>query len=74
MIKSFVYNNAFIKCDISQFFLIINNYLAYFIIIVIDLICFKYFIIKKIINNINVELDVIEIQLIRCEDNLMLLS
>ena len=56
-----------------NFFIIINNYLAYFIIIVIDLIRFKYFMIKKIIDNIDVELDVIEIQLIRYENDLILL-
>ena len=62
MIKSFAYNNAFIKCDIFQFFLFINNNLAYFIALVIDFICFEHFIIKRIIDNIDVEFDVIEIQ------------
>ena len=61
MKKNFVYNNAFIECDISQFLFIINNYLTYIIAFVIDFIRFKHFIIKKIIDNINVELDVIEI-------------
>ena len=74
MIKSFVYNSAFIECDISQFLFIINNYLAYFIIIIIDFIRFRHFMIKKVINNINVEFDVIEIQSIRYKNNLMLLS
>ena len=74
MIKNFVYNSAFIKCDIFQLFFIINNCLAYFIAFVIDLIRFKHFMIKKIIDNINVEFDVIKIQSIRCENNLMLLS
>ena len=61
MIKNFVHNSAFIKCDIFQFLFIINNYLAYFITFVIDFIRFRHFIIKKIIDNIDVELDVIEI-------------
>ena len=74
MIKNFVRNNAFIKRDTSQLLFIINNYLAYFITLIIDLIRFKHFIIKKIINNINVELDIIEIQSIRYENNLILLS
>ena len=61
MIKNFIYDNAFIKCDIFQFFFIINDCLAYIIIFVIDFICFRYFMIKKIINNINFEFDVIEV-------------
>ena len=61
MIKNFVYNNTFIEYNISQFLFIINNYLAYIIIFVIDFIYFKYFIIKKVIDNINFELDVIEV-------------
>ena len=61
MIKNFVYNSALIKYDISQFLFIINDYLAYIIAFVIHFIYFKYFIIKKIINNIDLELDVIEI-------------
>ena len=61
MIENFVYDNAFIEYDIFQFFIIINNCLAYIIIFVIDFVCFKYFIIKKIIDNIDLELDVIEI-------------
>ena len=73
MIKNFVRDSAFIECDIFQFFFIINNCLMYFIVFVIDLVRFKHFIIKKIINNINVEFDVIEIQSIRCENDLMLL-
>ena len=73
MIKSFVYNSVFIKYNISQLLFIINDCLAYFIIIVIDLIRFRHFIIIKIINNINIEFDIIEIQSIRCENDLMLL-
>ena len=61
MIKNFVYNNSFIKCDIFQFLFIINNYFAYIIIFIIDFVYFKYFMIKKIINNINLEFDIIEI-------------
>ena len=61
MIKNFVYDNAFIKCNIFQLLFIINNYFAYFIALIIDLIRFKHFIIKRIIDNINVEFDVIEI-------------
>ena len=57
-----------------NFFIIINDCFAYFIAIVIDLIRFKHFMIKKVIDNINVELDVIEIQSIRCKNNLILLS
>ena len=74
MIKNFVYNNALIKYNISQLLFIINNYLAYFITFVIDLIRFRHFIIKRIINNINVELDIIKIQSIRYKNNLILLS
>ena len=61
MIKNIVYNNAFIKCDIFQLFFIINDCLAYFIIFIIDFIYLKHFIIKKIIDNINLEFDIIEI-------------
>ena len=61
MIKNIVRDNAFIKCDISQFLFIINDYLVYFITFVINLIRFKYFIKKRIINNINLEFDIIEI-------------
>ena len=44
-----------------NFFIIINNCFAYIIAFVIDFVYFKHFIIKRIINNINVEFDVIEI-------------
>ena len=57
-----------------SFFYIINDRLLYFIIFVIYFINFKHFIIKKIIDNINVEFDVIEIQLIRYKNDLILLS
>ena len=62
MIKNIVYNNAFIERNASQFVFFINNYLAYIIIFLIDLIRLKHFIIKKVIDNFNVELDVIKIQ------------
>ena len=74
MIKNFIRDNALIEYNIFQLLFIINNYLAYFIILVIDLIRFKHFIIKKVIDNINVEFDIIEIQSIRYKNNLMLLS
>ena len=61
MIKNFVRDSAFIECDISQFLFIINNCLAYFIAFVIDLIRFKHFMIKRVIDNINVEFDIIEV-------------
>ena len=44
-----------------NFFIIINNCLAYFVAFIIDFIRFKHFMIKKIINNIDFELDIIEI-------------
>ena len=61
MIKNIVHDNAFIKCDISQFLLIINNCLAYFIIFVINLIYFEHFIKERVIDNINLELNIIEV-------------
>ena len=61
MIKNIVRDNAFIKYNIFQLFFIINNYVAYFIIFIIDFVRFKHLIIKKIINNINLEFDIIEI-------------
>ena len=74
MIKNFVYNNAFIECNISQFIFVINNYLAYIIIFFIRLVRLRHFIIKRVIVNLDVKFDVIEIQSIRCENDLMLLS
>ena len=56
-----------------NFFIIINNCLAYFVIFIIDFIYFEHFIIKRIIDNINFEFDIIEIQTIRYKNNLMLL-
>ena len=61
MIKNVVRNNAFIEYNVSQFVFIIDNYLAYIIIFFIRFIRFKYFIIKKIIDNFDIEFDVIEI-------------
>ena len=61
MIENFVYDSALIECDTFSFLFIINNYFAYFIAFVIDFIRFKHFIIKRIIDSINVELDIIEI-------------
>ena len=74
MIKNTVHNNALIKYNAFQFILFIDNYLAYIITLFINLINLKYFIIKRIIDNLNVEFDIIKIQSIRCENNLMLLS
>ena len=73
IIKNFVYNNAFIKYNVSQFLFIINNYLAYFIIFVTHFVNFKHFIINKIIDKIKIEIDIIEIQTIERENNLILL-
>ena len=74
MIKNIVYNSAFIKCNVFQFVFFIDNCLAYIITLFINLINLKYFIIKKIIDNFDIEFDIIEIQSIRCENDLMLLS
>ena len=54
-------------------FFFINNYLAYIIIFFIRFIRLKHFVIKKIIDNFNIEFDVIEIQSIRDKSNLILL-
>ena len=40
----------------------INDYLAYIITFLIDFIRLRYSVIKRIIDNLNVELDIIEIQ------------
>ena len=74
MIKNPVRDNAFIKYNIFQFILIINNCLAYIITFFIRFIRLRHFIIKRIIDNFDIEFDIIEIQLIRYENNLMLLS
>ena len=72
MIKNIVRDNAFIEYNISQFVFIINDYLAYIIKFFIDFIRLKHSVIKRIIDNLDIEFDVIEIQSIRCENNLML--
>ena len=64
MIKNIVRNNAFIKCNVFQFIFFIDDYLAYIVIFLIDFVRLRYFVIKRIFDNFNVELDVIEIQLI----------
>ena len=74
MIKNIVRDNAFIKYNVFQFVLFINNCLAYIIIFFIRFIRLRYSIIKRVIDNFNVEFDIIEIQSIRCENNLILLS
>ena len=74
MIKNIVRDNAFIECNVFQFVFFIDNCLAYIITLFINFINFKYFVIKRVIDNFDVEFDVIEVQSIRCENNLMLLS
>ena len=74
MIKNIVRNNALIECNVFQFIFIIDDYLAYIITLFINLVNLKYFIIKRIIDSLNVEFGVIEIQSIRYENDLMLLS
>ena len=73
MIKNIVRDNALIEYNVFQFVFFIDNCLAYIITLFISLINFKYFIIKRVIDNFDVEFDVIAIQSIRCENNLMLL-
>ena len=74
MIKNLVRDNAFIEYNVFQSILFIDNCLAYIITFFIRFIRLRYLIIKRIIDNLNVEFDVIEIQSIRCENDLMLLS
>ena len=74
MIKNIVRDNAFIEYNVFQFIFIIDDCLAYIITLFINFVNLKYSIIKRIIDNFDVEFDVIEIQSIRCENNLMLLS
>ena len=62
MIKNIVRDNAFIERNVSQFVSFINDYLAYIIIFLIDFVCFRHFVIKKITDNLDIEFDVIEIQ------------
>ena len=74
MIKNIVRDNAFIEYNVFQFVLFIDNCLAYIITFFIRFVRLRHFVIKKIIDNFNIEFDVIEIQSIRGENNLMLLS
>ena len=55
-------------------FFLIDNCFAYIITFFIDFISLKHFVIKRIIDNLNIEFDVIEISSIRYKNNLMLLS
>ena len=73
MIKNIVYNNALIEYNVFQFIFFIDNCLAYIIIFFINFINLRYFIIKRIIDNFDVEFDIIEVQSVRYENNLMLL-
>ena len=73
MIKNLVRDNAFIEYNISQFVFVIDDCLAYIITIFIDFVRLRHFIIKRVIDNFNVELGVIEIQSIRYKNNLILL-
>ena len=74
MIKNIVRDNAFIEYNVFQFVFFIDDCLAYIITFFINLVNFKYSVIKRVIDNLDIEFDVIEIQSIRCENNLMLLS
>ena len=62
MIKNIICDNAFTERNVSQFILFINNYLAYIITFLIDFVRLRHSVIKKIIDNLNIELDAIEIQ------------
>ena len=61
MIENSVRDSALIECDTSQFLFTINDCLAYIIAFVIDFVCFRYFMIKRVIDNIDLELGVIEV-------------
>ena len=74
MIKNILRNNAFIECNVFQFVLFINDCLAYIITFFIRFIRLRHSVIKKIIDNLDIEFDVIKIQSIRDKNNLMLLS
>ena len=73
IIKNIVRNNVFTEYNISQFILFNNDYLAYIITFFIRFVRLRHFVIKKIIDNLDIEFDVIKVQSIRCENNLMLL-
>ena len=62
IIKNIVCDNAFIERNAFQFIFFINNYLAYIITFLIDFVRLKYFVIKWIIDKLDIELDVIKIQ------------
>ena len=74
IIKNIVCHNAFIEYNIFQFVFFNDDYFAYIITFFIRFIRLRHFIIKRIIDNLDIEFDVIEIQSIRCENNLILLS
>ena len=74
MIENIVRDNALIEYNVFQFIFFIDNCLAYIITFFINLVNLKYSIIKRIIDNFDVEFDIIEIQSVRCENDLMLLS
>ena len=74
MIKNIVRNNALIEYNVFEFVFFINDCLTYIITFFINFVNFRYSVIKRVIDNLNIEFDVIEIQSIRCENNLMLLS
>ena len=74
MIKNVVRDNAFTEYNVFKFVLFIDNCLAYIITFFIYFVRLKHFIIKKIIDNLDIEFGVIEIQSIRDKDDLMLLS
>ena len=59
--RNIVCNNAFIEYNVFQFIFSIDNYLAYIIIFFIRLIYLRHFMIRKIIDNLNIEFDIIEI-------------
>ena len=61
MIKNIVRDNAFIEYNVFQFVLFIDNCLAYIITFFISLVNFKYFMIKRVIDNLDIEFDIIEI-------------
>ena len=74
VIKNIVYNNVFIEYNVFQFVFFTDNCFAYIITFFIRFVRLKHSVIKKIIDNLNIEFDVIEVQSIRCENNLILLS
>ena len=74
IIKNIVRDSAFTECNVFEFVFFIDDCLAYIITFFINFINLRYSVIKRIIDNLNVEFDVIEIQSVRCENDLMLLS